>query len=75
MLRGELGGQRLGHIIDLSKVRLLMLLLVMIDSGMDEDPGVGAMVEKLGGMEDRGPGAEIMHHAARRDQLHAKWLE
>lgn len=75
MLRGELGGQRLGHIIDLSKVRLLMLLLVMIDSGMDEDPGVGDMVEKLGGMEDRGPGAEIMHHTARRDQLHAKRLE
>ena len=75
MLRGELGGQRLGHIIDLSKLRLLMLLLVMIDSGMDEDPGVGDMVEKLGGMEDRGPGAEIMHHTARRDQLHAKRLE
>ena len=75
MLRGELGGQRLGHIIDLSKVRLLMLLLVMIDSGMDEDPGVGDMVEELRGMEDRGPGAEIMHHRARRDQSHAKRLE
>ena len=75
MLRGELGGQRLGHIIDLSKVRLLMLLLVMIDSGMDEDPGVGDMVEELRGMEDRGPGPEIMHHTPRRDQLHAKRLE
>ena len=74
MLRGELGGQRLGHIIDLSKVRLLMLLLVMIDSGMDEDPGVGDIVEELGGVEDRGPGG-IMHHRARRDQSHAKRLE
>lgn len=71
----KLGGQRLGHIIELSKVRLLMLLLVMIDSGMDQDPGVGDMVEELGGMEDRGPGAEIMHHRAGRDQLHAKRLE
>ena len=73
MLRRQLGGQGLGHITELSKVRLLMLLLV-IGSGMDQDPGVGDMV-KLRGMEDRGPGAEIMHHRARREQLHAKRME
>ena len=74
MLRGQLGGQGLGHITELSKVRLLMLLLV-INSGMDKDPGVRDLVEELGGMEDRGPGAEVMHHRARREQLHAKRLE
>ena len=73
MLRGQLRGQGLGHITELSEVRLLMLLLV-INSGMDKDPGVGDMV-KLRRMEDRGPGAEVMHHRPRREQLHAKRLE
>ena len=51
------------------------MLLLVIDSGMDKDPGVRDLVEELGGMEDRGPGAEVMHHRARREQLHAKRLE
>ena len=50
------------------------MLLLVINSGMDKDPGVGDMV-KLRRMEDRGPGAEVMHHRPRREQLHAKRLE
>ena len=74
MLRGQLRGQGLGHITELSKVRLLKLLLV-IDSGMDQDPGVGDMVKELRGVKDRDPGAEVMHHRPRREQLHAKRLQ
>ena len=65
----EIGGQRLRHITQLSKVRLLMLEM------MDQDPGVGDLVEKLSGMKDRGPGGEVMHHRAGREQSHAKWLD
>ena len=68
-LRGKRGGQRLRHITQLSKVRLLMLEM------MDQDPGVGDLVEKLSGMKDRAPGGEVMHHRAGREQSHAKWLD
>ena len=42
---------------------------------MDQDPGVGDLVEELSGMKDRAPGGEVMHHRAGREQSHAKWLD
>ena len=70
MRRGKLGGQRLGHIAQLSQVRLLMLEMMM-----DLDPGVRDLVEELSGVEDRSPGGEVMHHRVWREQSHAKWLD
>ena len=66
-MRGKLGGQRLGHVTELPDVRLLVL--EVMDSAVDQDPGVGDLVEELGGMEDR-----VMHHGAGREKPHAKRL-